>query len=230
LPINSNCSPQIWLAKVGDEHVSLEHQVLEHLSSCEHKRLNSIKSNHKRREYLLSRALMRHALSEQFRRKPQEWDFVEKTNSPPTIKNLPEGYWLSLSHSNGTICFVLHKNPIGIDIEQRKARTNFSALAKAFMSEDELELLNSNETLISDNFYKVWCAKEAFYKMTSPTEQEGMYLKKIDYFGLAKGKKHHLVHGCIDECHLALVTNVVLENINALQARTFNGSIQIQWA
>ena len=229
LPISTGCSPQIWFAKVGDEPASRIHQVLEQLSSSEHTRLDAIKSDNKRQEYLLSRALMRHALSEKFRRKPQDWVFVEKTNSPPLIENLPKGYWLSLSHSHGAICFVLHREPIGVDIEQNKIRTNFSALARAFMNEGELELLNSNEPFIADNFYKVWCAKEAFYKMTSPVDQECLYLKKIDYFDLAKGRSNHLIHGHIDGNHLAIVTNAELGNINAVQARTLNGSIPIQW-
>ena len=209
---------------------SIEQQVLEQFSSSEQSRLESIKSDLKRQEYLLSRALMRHALSEQFRQPTQHWAFIEKQDSAPVISNLPDGFWLSLSHSHGTICFVLHQNPIGIDIEQGKARANFSALARQFMNEDELELLHSNQQPESDTFYKIWCAKEAFYKMASPPEQAGLYLKKIDYFALAQGKKHHLAHGKIKGFHLTLVSNSKLTAINQLPARTFNGSIQIQWA
>ena len=230
LSSNLECSPKIWLAKVGDEHDSLEHQVLEQLSSSELERLQSIKSKPKRHEYLLSRALMRHALSEQFSLNQQDWIFVDKAHTPPRIENLPNGYWLSLSHSHGTICFVLHKEPIGIDIEQSRSRENFMALSRSFMNKNELDLLNSNNSLIADNFYKIWCAKEAFYKMIPPADQDGLFMKKINYFDLTKGKINHLIQGNIEGCHLALVTKASLKNIGALQARTFNGSIKIKWA
>lgn len=172
---------------------------------------------------------MRHALSEHFGLKQQAWVFSEIANAPPTINNLPEGHWLSLSHSRGFICFVLHNKPIGIDIERSKLRGNFYALADAFMNEGELELLNSNEQLIADNFYKIWCAKEAFYKMIPASDQEGMFLKKIDYLDLTNGKNSHLIQGYIEEHHLAIVTNAPLKTINLAQARTFDGSLTIQW-
>lgn len=204
-----------------------EHRVLEQLSVSERSRLEIIKSSPKRQEYLLSRALMRHGLSERFGLKPQTWKFIEKTNSAPVIQNLPEGHWLSLTHSHGAICFVTHNKPVGIDIEQTKARANFHALARAFMNEEELELLNSNPQLIADCFYKVWCAKEAFYKMLSPADQEGLFLKNINYLDLSNGYQQHLIHGKINDCHLALVTNEPPRETCELRALTFNGSIQI---
>lgn len=172
---------------------------------------------------------MRHALSHQFGLKAHEWEFIEKSNSSPTVKNLPEGYWLSLSHSHGAICFVLHKNPVGIDIEQSKVRTNFSALARVFMNEGELELLNSSEPLMADNFYKVWCAKEAFYKMLPPSDQDGLFLKKINYFDLVENHHCYLTHGKINDCHLTLVTKEPHRETTQLKALTFNGPIPILW-
>jgi 4'-phosphopantetheinyl transferase len=229
LPTKASDSPQVWFAKVGDEPALLEHQVIEQLSSSERVRLESIKSINKRQEYLLSRALMRHALSERFALETQAWKFVEETNSAPIIQNLPEGHWLSLSHSHGFICFALANQPIGIDIELAKARTNFLALAKAFMSDDELELMNSKDHSDADTFYKIWCAKEAFYKMLTPDEQAGLFLKKINYFDLVKGHHCLLANGKIDDCYLALVTKESPGEPIQLKAHTFNGSVPISW-
>lgn len=172
---------------------------------------------------------MRHALSEQFGLDKQAWEFIEKTNSAPIVQNLPEGHWLSLTHSHGVICFCLHNQPIGIDIEQAKIRPNFLALAKAFMSDDELELLNSKEHLTRDTFYRVWCAKEAFYKMLRPTHQEGLFLKKINYFDLVESQHCHLSQGKINDCYLALVTKEPPRETMPLKALTLNGSMPILW-
>ena len=232
LPTNSNELPRLWFAKVGSkpsliEPASLEHQTLEQLSDSEHSRLELIKSSHKRQEYLLSRALMRHALSDQFGLKPEAWEFIEKKDSAPIVQNLPEGYWLSLSHSHGAICFVLHNQPVGIDLEQAKTRTNFLPLARAFMNDNELELLNSDKHSTTEIFYKIWCAKEAFYKMLTPAEQEGLFLKKINYLDLVNS--HHLVPGKINDCQLALVTNEAPRETSELRVHTFSGPIQISW-
>jgi 4'-phosphopantetheinyl transferase len=229
LPTKSYNSPQVWFAKVGSEPTLIEHQVLEQLSISERSRLESIQSQNKRQEYLLSRALMRHALSERFGLKTQTWQFIEKTNSAPIIQNLPGGHWLSLSHSHGVICFTLANQPIGIDIEQSKARTNFIDLAKAFMNDDELELLNSKEHQTTDVFYKIWCAKEAFYKMLPPSDQDDLFLKKINYFDLIESRHCHLTHGKINDCYLALATKEPPRDTIELKAHTFNGSIPILW-
>lgn len=229
LPTKSNNLPQVWFAQVGDEPALVEHQILEQLSISERSRLELIKSHHKRQEYLLSRALMRHALSERFGLKTQAWEFIEKRDSAPIIQNLPQGYWLSLTHSHGVICFCLHNQPIGIDIEQGKVRTNFLALAKAFMNNDELDRLNSNDALMADTFYKTWCAKEAFYKMLSPTDQANLFLKKINYFDLFGGHQCYLTQGKIKGCYLALVTKEPPTETIQLKAFTFNGSIPISW-
>jgi phosphopantetheinyl transferase len=224
-----NDSPQVWFAEVAGEPTFFENQVLDLLSSSERSRLDTIKSNRKRHEYILSRALMRHALSERFGLEKQTWDFIEKENSAPIIQNLPQGQWLSLTHSHGTICFCLHNQPIGIDIEQGNVRTNFSTLARSFMNDDELERLNSNEALTADNFYKVWCAKEAFYKMLPPNDQINLFLKKINYFDLVEGHYCHLTQGKINDCHIALVTKKATTATVQLKALTFNGSIPISW-
>jgi 4'-phosphopantetheinyl transferase len=229
LPTKASDSPQVWFAKVGDEPALLEHQVIEQLSSSERVRLESIKSINKRQEYLLSRALMRHSLSERFGLETQVWRFIEKPNSAPIIQNLPDGHWLSLSHSHGVICVALANQPVGIDIEQSKVRTNILALAKAFMSDNELELMNSKDHLDTDTFYKIWCAKEAFYKILTPSEQEGLFLKGINYFDLTEGHYCHLSAGKIDDCHLALVTKELPCEPIPLKAHAFNGSIPISW-
>ncbi|MFT4607342.1 MAG: 4'-phosphopantetheinyl transferase [Urechidicola sp.] len=220
---------KIWHATVGSSNEEYEEQVYPQLSTSELRRLKGIKNELKRREYLLSRALMRHALSERFGLKIQTWKFIEKKNSRPIVQNLPQGQWLSLTHSHGVICFCLHNQPIGIDIEQTQARPNFLALAKAFMNDDELELMNSEEYSTRDSFYKVWCAKEAFYKMLTPADQEGLSLKKINYFDLIEDQHCHLTQGKINDCYLALVTREPTGETKPLKALTFNGSTPILW-
>jgi 4'-phosphopantetheinyl transferase len=166
----------------------------------------------------------------------REWVFVEQSNAPPRISNLPEGCWLSLSHSHGAICFALSQQPVGIDIERGDTRKNFSALAKAFMTTDELDMLNlnpqySNPPRLADMFYRIWCAKEAYYKITPIADQAKLFLKKIAYLDLAEGNNgHHLIAGNIDEYHLALVTTSKPANFRQIVALSFDSPIPILWS
>ena len=221
---------KIWHATVDDSNDVYEKQVYPQLSPSELRRLEGIKNTLKRHEYLLSRALMRHALSHQFKRPTTDWQFVEQSNSAPKINNLPDNYWLSLSHSHGAICLAISNEPVGIDIEQKKNRPNFLSLANAFMNPAEIEQLNANSNSAIDTFYKIWCAKEASYKITPASAQINLFLKQIDYFELAEGAHgQNLSQGLIKQCHLALVTHSKPVNINQLSAHTFRSKVPIHW-
>jgi len=173
---------------------------------------------------------MRHALSHQFKHPPSEWQFVEQPNSAPKVNNLPDNCFFSLSHSHGTICLAISNEPVGIDIEQKKMRQNFSSLAKAFMNPEEIELLNASDESAMDTFYKIWCAKEASYKATTVCAQRTLFLKQINYVDLvAASTEKNLSQGSIEQCHLALVTQSKPKNIKPLDANTFNGTVKIRW-
>jgi 4'-phosphopantetheinyl transferase len=221
---------KLWYAVVDSSNQKYEDQVYPQLSNSELNRLGSIKNELKKHEYLLSRALMRHALSHQFKRPSSEWQFIEQSNLAPKINNLPENCHFSLSHSHGKICLAISNEPVGIDIEQKKMRSNFSSLANAFMNQKEAQLLNESKSRGADIFYKIWCAKEASYKITPTGLQRKLFLKQIDYFALTKGTHdQNLSQGSIEKCHLALVTHSQSENIKQQLAHTFKGAVQIQW-
>jgi 4'-phosphopantetheinyl transferase len=221
---------KIWYACVTPTNERYEQQVQSQLSISELSRLDGINNNLKRHEYLLSRALMRHAFSCQFERPSSEWQFIERSNLAPLIINLPNNSHFSLSHSHGKICLAISNEPVGIDIEQEKIRPNFSLLANAFMNPEEVQLLNENHESAMETFYKIWCAKEAVYKVTLTTAQNQLFLKQIDYLSLFEGTlEQNLSQGLIEQCHLALITQFKPKNINQLDANTFDGAKKIRW-
>lgn len=184
-------------------------------SDSEIRRLNNIKTKNKHREYLLSRALMRHALSQHFQLPESEWRFVEQSGSPPIISNLPEYIYLSLSHSGGFICFAIYDTPIGIDIEVVNKQRNFLALAETFMNDKELECLAQNESTQAYHFYRIWCAKEAYYKFLPPTKQATTSLRKIFFSALTESSdKWQLIEGQTKEYVFAAVMKTKPEKIN----------------
>ena len=73
----------LWFSKVGEATVAAEQAVLDYLSPSEEERLQRIRPQKKRREFLLSRSLMRHALSETFGGPATEWCLHEQPSASP---------------------------------------------------------------------------------------------------------------------------------------------------
>jgi 4'-phosphopantetheinyl transferase len=206
---------QLWVSRVSNSTIIVEQTIQNLFSVSEKKRLNLIKNNNKRREYLLSRALMRHALSQYFHRQEKEWLFIERPESAPVISNLPENIYLSLSHSSGFICFAISSYPIGIDIEAANKQRDYSALAEIFMNEEELDCLVQNKLTKADHFYRIWCAKEAYYKALSSSDQSATSLKKICFSALIEGVDNwHLIEGKIEQYRFAAMVEGKPEKIN----------------
>ena len=215
---NSTSPPhflQLWFSRVADSTIDAEQAIQSLLSVSEIKRLRRIKNENKHREYLLSRALMRHALSQHFQLPESEWQFIEQSGSPPIIKNLPENIYLSLSHSGGFVCFAIYSSPIGIDIEVINHQRNFLALAEAFMNDEELDCLAQNASTQASDFYRIWCAKEAYYKFLPPKGQASTSLRRICFATLIESNdKWQLIEGQTKGYVFAAVMKSKPEKIN----------------
>ena len=143
---------------------------------------------------------MRHALSQYFPCPVNEWLFIERPNLPPEISNLPDSTYISLSHSNSLICFAIANSPVGIDIELANRNRDFLALAKTFMSNEEVQYLVQNKERQADIFYRTWCAKEAYYKAIPSTDQAGLSFKDISARALIKNETDwSLIEGKIEQ-------------------------------
>jgi phosphopantetheine--protein transferase-like protein len=199
---------QLWFASVSDSTIVEERKVLDLFSDSEISRLKQISSSRKRREYLLSRALMRHALWQHFQPEADTWQFVERSGATPLISNLPEGIHFSLSHSGGLICFAIADCAVGIDIETFDRRRDFSAMAEAFMNDEELAHLKQDETIQIDYFYRTWCAKEAYFKALPAAEQTTTFLRQLSYSDLIENSTEwRLIEGKTQTCRFAAVMN-----------------------
>lgn len=180
----------LWFSKASLSTLAAEDTVIRMLSVSEQNRLNSIASKTRRREYLLSRALMRHALSQCFLRKDPWWLVEDQPKSAPVVSNLPADTYISLSHSNGCICFAIAASPLGIDIEVADKKRDFGTLADAFMNDAEMACLAAKNSQQADYFYRVWSAKEAWYKMLSPLQQSITSLNQLCYSQLTGEDTH----------------------------------------
>lgn len=157
---------------------------------------------------------MRHALSQQFHLPVTDWEFIDNPDSAPIISNLPEKIYCSLSHSNGLIGFITSIFPIGIDLELSSKKRDFLALAETFMSDQEINLIkNYNDDKQADYFYRIWCAKEAYYK-ADPTIQLNRTLKNISIFNLIDNHKDwHLIEQSMGHFKLFIIVKNKLTSV-----------------
>ncbi len=169
----------IWFAEIGDSSLEYEQQVEQFLSPQEQSRLDDRKHPCKRREFLLSRALIRYALSAKYDCGHGHWHFEEKLGQAPKITNLPEPGNLSLTHSGNLIACALSKHPVGIDLEQINNQRDFWSIAEISMSKEELAYLKLDTELDIQKFYRLWCCKEAIFKMLPPELQSKTSLPEL---------------------------------------------------
>ena len=197
---------EVWFCHVSNTSKVVETAIENLLSTSEKTRLDATKNTNKKREFLISRALMRHALSQQFGIPENEWEFIDKPNYPPMVNNLPKDTYLSLSHSNGLICFAISSSPVGIDLEDVLTKRDYEALGKIVMNDEELRIITHNKNEQANNFYRIWCAKEAYYKAISRKKQLEMSLKNISIPSLINDRKQwFLYEGKNQQFQLSLV-------------------------
>lgn len=120
-------------------------------------------------EYLLSRALLRHALTATIA--PEQpldtWTIDYPADSPPALTAVAaQGWHCSLAHSRKRVAVALsNRGACGIDIECHRPRHNRPQLAQTYFTAGEQAFLEQlPETERETAFYRLWTLKEAWYK------------------------------------------------------------------
>ena len=122
----------------------------------------------------------------------------------PYFENLP--YYFSISHSAEYVFLVLSTQEVGADIQYVNAGVR-EGIVRRFFSEAEREIWMrcGEETERRELFYKLWCRKEAYAKLTGEgipavlgknmmeAENEDFRLEEYQLFGKQPGEKYQLV-------------------------------------
>lgn len=156
--------------------------------------LSSYSSLKRQREYLTSRLFLNYILKTYY--PDLELSNYIDTAFGPVIS----GIKLSLSHSHQAIAIAVSQGAVGVDIEQRRPRTNLNELAELFMTPSELdsfELEESDHKL--DRFYHLWTAKEALYKSLSLEQQQALSLQALSVTYPEAYQRHLWIENCFDQ-------------------------------
>ena len=169
--------------------------LFELLDSAEREQASRFKFPAPRNRFLISRALLRQALSRYLRTEARDVRFRATANGKP---ELAEGGDLrfndlrfndlrvndlrfNLSHTEGVTVFaIVRHRRVGVDVERIRQDTNAMELAERFFSRPEVQWLRSQPAAQHiPSFFTCWTAKEAYIK----AQGEGLSLP-LSSFGV----------------------------------------------
>jgi 4'-phosphopantetheinyl transferase len=178
----------LWVAYPEDlQSESMTQASVVLLSEEERERLQSLRFERRRREYLANRMLTRTALSQFYPLAPKEWRFKVNAYGKPAAD--PEcGLRFNLSDSHAlAVCLVADGVEVGVDVEPyERGREIVEIAAEVFSAREmeQLEALQGNGRL--DRALQLWTLKEAYIKARGMGLS--LPLKKFSFvFGGAEG-------------------------------------------
>ncbi|MBW2734665.1 MAG: 4'-phosphopantetheinyl transferase superfamily protein [Deltaproteobacteria bacterium] len=143
-------------------------QMLEALPKGEQARHAQFVVRRPKREYILTRTLVRRVLSRYTHVLPSAWRFTANEFGRPAIAtpHVLAGLDFNVSHTGGMIvCLVGQHLEFGVDVEDRQRARRTVDIAERFFSPREARALRSlPDHAQGDRFMELWTLKEAYIK------------------------------------------------------------------
>lgn len=168
-------APIIWLASCDMEiNPNWEATQLRLLHESERQRYYELLRPQRRRQFLIGRVLLRHALSDLFDGSPGSWQIRERPGlAPRLVSATPLPVTFSLAHSRDRIvCMLASSRTVGADIEYTGRQRDFLCMAARFFHPEnicQLQALHVGER--AAGFYRLWTLHEAALKVCSGCDQ-----------------------------------------------------------
>jgi 4'-phosphopantetheinyl transferase len=139
-----------------------------------------------RRLFLVSRLLLREALSRYAESPPGAWRFIANEHGKPRIAPDagPSAPAFNLAHTAGVAVVALTRGrDVGVDVENGNRRVHARRLIERFFSPEEVaELGNLSSADLQERFFLSWTLKEAYIKalglgLAQPLDSFAFHLK-----------------------------------------------------
>lgn len=159
----------LWLvhtARLHDPELLARYADL--LSAAEHERLGALRGEHARRQYLITRALIRTTLSRYDRIAPGCWQLTVNAHGRPEV--VPGQSRLDLrfnaSHTKDLVCCaVTLGRAIGVDAELHELHSPVLALADRFLAPREANDVAARPAeQREERFFRYWTLRESYVK------------------------------------------------------------------
>ena len=137
------------------------------LTPEERARRDRYRFDRSKREYLLTRALVRSTLSRYANVAPAAWTFTQNQWGCPSVADPAHAHLrFNLSNTRGLIaCAVTRGLDVGVDVEDTSRDTETVGIADRFFSPREVEALRAQPAEAQRaRFFEYWTLKEAYIK------------------------------------------------------------------
>ena len=150
----------VWLCQQPDSSDTIT--APEWLTETESQRLATL-AGPRVREFLTSRWLIRQALSAACRGRTGPEQCLPVPGRP-VASQVPAGWRMSISHSQGLAACALSRQPLGVDLEPLQRRPGWQKVTRRWFSEIEQAWLLEHDDPRA--FLQAWTFKEAWLKAT----------------------------------------------------------------
>ena len=138
------------------------------MSPDEHERMQRLIFERDRRRFLLTRALVRTALSRYAAVAPADWKFVPNAYGRPEILDRPANVpdlRFNVSHTDGLIaCAITVGREVGVDVEHIRRRLTHDVAGRFFAASEVYDLRELPPDEQERVFFDYWTLKEAYIK------------------------------------------------------------------
>lgn len=134
------------------------------LSEDERKRAAAFLNERARRQFVISRGMLRQLLSRYTDRPIAEIEFAAEGDGKPVIAGERE-IEFNLSHSGEIVVYAVALRPVGVDVEHFRPVPRAAELARRYLSPEEIETVTSAPQDVRDReFLSAWVRREAYAK------------------------------------------------------------------
>ena len=153
----------LWETPLSIWELELSH-IHDGLSPDERERATAFLNERARRQFVISRGMLRQLLSRYLDRPGADIEFAAEGDGKPVIAG-ERGIEFNLSHSGEIVVYAVASRPVGVDIEQLRPVARAVELARRYLSPEESETVaGAPQELRDREFLSAWVRREAYAK------------------------------------------------------------------
>jgi len=164
LPVLSNDEVHVWQARLRQENAT-DMEIF--LSEAERARAGRIRLHRQRKEYIVTRGLLRSILAKYLNTHPGELDFGYSRFGKPSIRSASgENITFNVAHSDGMALYAItRKREIGIDLERINPSLLDDRTVAECLTSTEVRVMTSLPVKEREKFFfECWTRKESYLK------------------------------------------------------------------
>jgi 4'-phosphopantetheinyl transferase len=179
--MNDPVSATVWFLDESRISEKSDRYFIRLLSASERQRYNRFSRPHRQRQFLFGRLLLRFAVSTTFGMPIDGLVVEERPGNAPILLNSDfRNFSFSLSHARQWIaCAIGVGCRIGVDIEANDPARDIQSISEmVFHPEDRRWLADQQKKDYLLAFYRLWCTREAVFKLFPYARETGCPLVK----------------------------------------------------